>query len=322
MQGKIVQLLYNAQDYVSGQQMSESLGVSRQAVNKAVKSLRDKGFKIKSVTRKGYKLESFPKYLCEEAINCYLSTKFIGRNIKVLESVGSTNDYLRKLADDGAEAGTVVLACEQTSGKGRLGREWLSSKDNGIALSLLLRPELSPREVSSITPLTGLAMCRAINDFCMLDSRIKWPNDIIVGKKKLVGILTEMSAEFDMVDYTVTGIGINVGQTVFPSEISHKATSILLETGRHIDQNKFIAAVLNYLEQELIINHYSLGGQAVADYQKLCATIGRQVTFSRGKRNICGMAVSVNNSGELDVMLSNGTIATVNSGEVTVQGIY
>ena len=165
-------------------------------------------------------------------------------------------------------------------------------------------------------------MCRAINDFCMLDSRIKWPNDIIVGKKKLVGILTEMSAEFDMVDYTVTGIGINVGQTVFPSEISHKATSILLETGRHIDQNKFIAAVLNYLEQELIINHYSLGGQAVADYQKLCATIGRQVTFSRGKRNICGMAVSVNNSGELDVMLSNGTIATVNSGEVTVQGIY
>lgn len=322
MQGNIIKLLFNAQDYVSGQQMSESLGVSRQAVNKAVKSLKDKGFKIKSITRKGYKLEDFPRYLCEEAISCYLNTKIIGKSIKVVESVPSTNDYLKKLADEGADAGTVILAREQTAGKGRLGRGWESPKDNSISLSLLLRPELTPNEISSITPLSGLAMCRAINDFCMLDSRIKWPNDIIVGKKKLVGILTEMSAEFDMVDYTVTGIGINVGQTVFPDEISHKATSILLETGRHIDQNKFIATVLNYLEQELIINHYSLGGQAVADYQKLCATIGRQVTFSRGKRKISGMAVSVNNSGELDVMLSNGTIATVNSGEVTVQGIY
>ncbi len=322
MQGKIVKLLFNAQDYVSGQQMSESLGVSRQAVNKAVNSLKEKGFKIKSVTRKGYLLENLPKYLCEEAINCYLNTKLIGKELKILDSVSSTNDYLKKLADEGAEAGTVVLAREQTAGKGRLGRKWQGSKDNGIALSLLLRPDLSPNEISSITPLTGLAMCRAINDFCMVDSRIKWPNDIIIGKKKLVGILTEMSAEFDRVEYTVTGIGINVGQSVFPEEIAHKATSILLETGRHIDQNKFVATILNYLEQELILNHYSLGGQAAADYQKLCATIGRQVTFSRGKRNISGMAVSVNNSGELDVMLSNGTIATVNSGDVTVQGIY
>ena len=142
MQGKIVRLLFNARDYVSGQQMSESLGVSRQAVNKAVKSLKDKGFKIKSVTRKGYKLEGFPKYLCEEAIKCYLNTKLIGKDLKVLETVGSTNDYLKKLADEGAEAGTVILAREQTAGKGRLGRSWISAKDNGIALSLLLRPEV------------------------------------------------------------------------------------------------------------------------------------------------------------------------------------
>ncbi len=322
MQGKIVKLLYNAQDYVSGQQMSESLGVSRQAVNKAVKSLKDKGFKIKSVTRKGYLLEKFPTYLCEEAVKCHLNTKLIGKNIKVLQTVGSTNDYLKKLGSEGAPAGTVVIAREQTAGKGRLGRVWQSKKDENVSFSLLLRPDLPVSEIGSITPLSGLAMCRAINDFCMLDSRIKWPNDIIVGKKKLVGILTEISAEFDRVDYTVTGIGINVANTVFPEEIAHKATSILLETGRHIDINKFIATILNYLEQELVINHYSLGGQAVADYQKLCATIGRQVTFSRGNRNISGMAVSVNNSGELDVMLSNGTIATVNSGEVTVQGIY
>ena len=322
MQNKILNLLYNTKDYVSGQQISDSLGVSRQAVNKAVKTLRDKGFGIESVTNRGYLLTSTPSFLCEEAIKLYLNTKLIGKSLTVLDSVTSTNDYIKKLGSEGAESGTVVLAREQTAGKGRLGRVWQTKKDDGIALSVLLRPELAPSEISSITPLSGLAMCRAINDFCMLDSRIKWPNDIIIGKKKLVGILTEMSAEFDKVDYTVTGIGINVEHTTFPDEIAHKATSILLETGRHIDQNKFVAKVLEYLEQELVLNRYILSGEALADYQGLCATIGRQVTFTRGNRQISGMAVSISQGGELEVMLSNGTIATVNSGEVTVQGIY
>lgn len=322
MNTKIAKILYNTESYVSGQQISEELGVTRQAVNKAVKTLRDKGFEIESVTKKGYLLKAMPTKLCEEAIQCYLCTNLIGSRVIVLDTVDSTNNYLKELGKDGAEAGTVVLAHEQTAGKGRLGRTWQSKKDEGIALSVLLRPEKTPAEISSITPLTGLAVCRAINDFCMLDSRIKWPNDIIVGNKKLVGILTEMSAEFDRVDYTVTGIGINVSQVIFPDEIAHKATSILRETGRHIDQNKFVACVLGYLEREIVNNHYALSGTTVYDYQSLCATVGRSVTFTRGRRKISGMAVGVSNSGELEVMLSNGTIATVNSGEVTVQGIY
>lgn len=322
MQSKIAKLLYKTKGYISGQQLSEELGVSRQAVNKAVKSLRDKGFEIDSMTNKGYMLVNTPSVLCVEAINCYLNTNLIGNKIKVLDTVTSTNDYLKKLGTKGAEAGTVVLAREQTAGKGRLGRTWQSKKDNGIAMSVLLRPEKAPAEISSITPLTGLAVCRAINDFCRLDSQIKWPNDIIVGSKKLVGILTEMQAEFDRVDFTVTGIGINVQNTIFPDDIAHKATSILLETGRHINQNKLVACILKYLERELVNNHYTLSGTSVTDYQKLCATVGRSVTFNRGRRKISGMAIGINNSGELEVMLSNGTIATVNSGEVTVQGIY
>ncbi|MGN0489585.1 MAG: biotin--[acetyl-CoA-carboxylase] ligase [Ruminococcus sp.] len=322
MQNKILKLLMNTDKFLSGQVISEQLGISRQAVNKAIMSLRDKGYDIESVTRKGYLLKSCPNMLNEEAIKSYLTTKFIGKNLKVFESLGSTNDYLKELGSKGAENGTVIVAREQTSGKGRLGRVWQTEKDAGIAFSVLLRPNLSPIEISSITPLTGLAVCKAINDFCMLDSRIKWPNDIIVGKKKLVGILTEMSAEFDRVEYTITGIGINVEHSVFPDEIAHKATSILLETGRHIDKNKFLATVLNYLEDILIKNNYRLTGEASVEYGNLCATIGRQVTFTRGNRNVSGMAVSVNNSGELEVMLSNGTVVTVNSGEVTVQGIY
>ncbi len=322
MQAKIAKMLFDSDTHVSGQRISKELGVTRQAVNKAVKSLREKGFEIESATNKGYLLTKTPSTLCEEAIRCYFDAKLIGRKIKVLDTVGSTNDYLKKLGSKGAEAGTVVLAREQTAGKGRLGRTWQTKKDCGIALSVLLRPEKSPAEISSITPLTGLAVCRAINDFCRLDSRIKWPNDIIVGRKKLVGILTEMSAEFDRVDYTVTGIGINAGQSAFPDDIAHKATSILLETGRHINKNKLVARVLEYLEREIVNNHYVLSGTSVFDYQSLCATVGRSVTFNRGRRKISGMAVGISNSGELEVMLSNGTIAYVNSGEVTVQGIY
>ena len=322
MYTKIAKILYNTESYVSGQQISDELGVTRQAVNKAVKNLRDKGFEIESVTNKGYLLTAMPKTLCEEALRCYLDTKLIGKRVYVLDSVSSTNEYLKKLGSRGTEAGTVVLAREQTAGKGRLGRTWQSKKGDGIYLSVLLRPDIPPAEISSITPLTGLAVCRAINDFCGLDSRIKWPNDIIAGNKKLVGILTEMSAEFDRVDYTVTGIGINTNQTVFPDEIAHKASSILLETGRHTDQNSFAALVLKYLEDELVNNHYTLNGTTVKDYQSLCATVGRQVSFTRGHSEISGMAEGISNTGELEVMLPDGTIATVNSGEVVVQGIY
>lgn len=322
MQNRIAKILYSSHSYVSGQLISDKLGVSRQAVNKAVAALRSKGFEIDSVRKKGYILKSLPTALCEEAISCQLQTAVVGKSLIVLDSVGSTNDYLKELGAKGAEAGTVVIAREQTAGKGRLGRSWQSKKDDCVALSVLLRPNKTPMEISSITPLTGLAMCRAINDFCMLNSRIKWPNDIIVGKKKIVGILTELSAEFDRIEFVVTGIGINVSQAEFPDDIAHKATSVLLETGRHINKNAFVAFVLNRLERELVNSHYSLSGQAVDEYSELCATIGRQVTFTRGRRKITGMAVSVNSSGELEVMLSNGIIAKVNSGEVTVQGIY
>lgn len=322
MQTKIVKILNDSEGYVSGQQICEKLGVTRQAISKAVRSLRDKGFVISSVTNKGYMLEGFPQNLCEEAVKCRLNTKIIGRELKVFDTITSTNDHLKKLAAKGAKEGTVIVSREQTAGKGRLGRVWQTKKDDGIAFSILLKPNLSPADIGGVTPLAGMAVCKAINEFTKLDSRIKWPNDVIVGRKKLVGILTEMSTDLDRVEYIVTGIGINVGHTSFPEEIAHKATSILLETGRHIDKNAFLAAVLNHLEEELVSNHYTLGGQSAAEYQSLCATIGRQVTFRRGNRNISGMAVSVNDSGELEVMLSNGTVATVNSGEVTVQGIY
>lgn len=322
MQKKILDILLNTDDFISGQEISEKLGVSRQAVWKSINALKEKGYEIQSVTNRGYRLVSSPNYLNESSLKSLLHNKIIGKNLIVLDSVNSTNDYLKKLGNEGCENGTVVAAREQTRGKGRLGRTWQSKKDDGIAFSVLLRPNVAPSEVSAITPLAGLAVCKAIREYTKLDCVIKWPNDIIVGRKKLVGILTEMSAEFDAVEYVITGIGINVDHTSFPEEIAFKATSLLLETGRHIDKNEFLACVLEHLENEFVKNNLELTPTALSEYTDLCATVGRSVTFQRGTRRISGMAVGVSEHGELKVMMSDGTISLVNSGEVTVQGIY
>ena len=322
MQKKILDILLNADDFISGQEISEKLGVSRQAVWKAINALKEKGYEIQSVTNRGYRLVSSPNYLNESSLKSLLHNKIIGKNLIVLDSVDSTNDYLKKLGNEGCENGTVVVAREQTKGKGRLGRTWQSKKDDGIAFSVLLRPNVAPSEVSAITPLAGLAVCKAIREYTKLDCVIKWPNDIIVGRKKLVGILTEMSAEFDAVEYVITGIGINVDHTSFPEEIAFKATSLLLETGRHVDKNEFLACVVEHIENEFVKNNLELTPTALAEYTDLCATVGRSVTFQRGTRRISGMAVGVSEHGELKVMMSDGTICLVNSGEVTVQGIY
>lgn len=322
MQKKILDILLNTDDFISGQEISEKLGVSRQAVWKSINALKEKGYEIQSVTNRGYRLVSSPNYLNESSLKSLLHNKIIGKNLIVLDSVNSTNDYLKKLGNEGCENGTVVAAREQTRGKGRLGRTWQSKKDDGIAFSVLLRPNVAPSEVSAITPLAGLAVCKAIREYTKLDCVIKWPNDIIIGRKKLVGILTEMSAEFDAVEYVITGIGINVDHTSFPEEIAFKATSLLLETGRHIDKNEFLACVLEHLENEFVKNNLELTPTALSEYTDLCATVGRSVTFQRGTRRISGMAVGVSEHGELKVMMSDGTISLVNSGEVTVQGIY
>ena len=322
MQKKILDILLNTDDFISGQEISEKLGVSRQAVWKAINALKEKGYEIQSVTNRGYRLVSSPNYLNESSLKSLLHNRIIGKNLIVLDSVNSTNDYLKKLGNEGCENGTVVAAREQTKGKGRLGRTWQTKKDDGIAFSVLLRPSVAPSEVSAITPLAGLAVCKAIREYTKLDCVIKWPNDIIIGRKKLVGILTEMSAEFDAVEYVITGIGINVDHTSFPEEIAFKATSLLLETGRHIDKNEFLACVLEHLENEFVKNNLELTPTALSEYTDLCATVGRSVTFQRGTRRISGMAVGVSEHGELKVMMSDGTICLVNSGEVTVQGIY
>ena len=322
MNEKVFEILQNSTEYVSGQDISKELNVSRQAVWKAINSLKEMGFEIDSVTNKGYKVLSSPKNICELALKNCLDTNSLGKNIVVLDTTDSTNNNLKKLARNGAVDGTVVVAREQTSGKGRLGRSWISNKDENLTFSVLLRPNISPMEVSAITPIAGLAVCKAINETFQINCKIKWPNDIIAGNKKLVGILTEMSAEMDAVDFIVIGIGINLDQAEFDDEIKHKATSVFLETNKKIDKNKFLANVLKYIEDEFASCNYRFTEQNIMEYKNLCATINKQVGFYKNGEQKTGTAVDINSKGELVVRLDDQSLHIVNSGEVTIQGIY
>ena len=302
--------------------MAQTLGVSRQAVWKEINALRERGYEIESVPNRGYRSSATPAFPDAHAVKAALNTKIIGKELTVLDSVGSTNDYLKNLGANGCKSGTVVAAREQVSGKGRLGREWQSKKDENVMFSLLIRPKLAPAEVAAVTPLTGLAVCKALRRFTGLDCRIKRPNDVIIGRKKLAGILTEMSAEFDAVEYIVIGIGVNVDQADFPCDIAQKATSLFLEAGVRYDKNKALACLLDQIEEEFLKNDLSLSGEALEEYTALCATVGKNVSFTRGGATVGGLAVGIAQSGELKVKLADGAVCLVNSGEVTAQGIY
>ena len=180
---KILDILTQTTEYVSGQALAEELGVSRQAVWKEIKSLRSRGYDIESVTNRGYRLAAMPDYLNAPAVKAALNAKIIGCELTVLDCVGSTNDYLKQRGAEGCKSGAVAATREQVNGKGRLGRTWQSKRDENLAFSVLLRPKMAPYEVASVTPLAGLAVCKALRKFTGLDCRIKWPNDVIVGKK-------------------------------------------------------------------------------------------------------------------------------------------
>ena len=211
----------------------------------------------------------------------------------------------------------MFIAEVQNHGKGSRGRGWVSPRGTGIWHSILLKPDISPTEVSQITLVAGLSVCRAIG----MGSKIKWPNDIVIGTKKVCGILTEMSAEVDMVNYVVCGIGINVNTESFDREIEHRATSMYIESGEKQTRNEIIARELNYFEY--YYKKFLTGGLgAILDeYKENCVTIGRDVTVIYKKETVTGKAKDIDENGALVVETDNGIIR-VTSGEVSVRGIY
>ena len=315
MKNKILNILKASDSYVSGESISGRLGISRNAVWKHINKLRSEGYGIESVTNRGYRLASSPDVLSAEKIKDGLRTEFIGKNIVCMEEVDSTNNAAKRSSD--MPDGTLFISEIQPGGKGRLGRAWVSPRGIGIWMSLLLKPEILPSDVAQITLISGMAAAESIGCGAM----IKWPNDVVIGAKKVCGILTEMSAEIERVNYVIPGIGINVNTEAFENELSEKATSLYIETGKKYERCLIVRSFLESFER--LYKKFLEGGMAAIaeDYRKMCITIGREVSVIYPNRTINGKAVDINDNGELIVETEQGKI-TVASGEVSVRGIY
>lgn len=247
-----------------------------------------------------------------------------GQKIICLESVDSTNTYAKRLAADGAPHGTVVLADAQSAGRGRMGRNFSSPAGKGLYLSVILRPDCSPEALMHLTCAVGVAAAEAIEKVCDRNVQIKWINDLIVGKRKLGGILTELRVDpaTRAVDYAVVGIGINCLQTAadFPEDVRPIATSLSL-CGAQIDREALAAALIDELfRMDRILQ--SEKAQIMAQFCARCVTLGQQISFSREGKIFHGRAVSVDEEGALSVELSDGTRETIAAGEVSIRGMY
>lgn len=311
--------------YVSGEELSSLLGVSRTAVWKNISALRKEGFVIKSSSRKGYQLVSTPDVIIAEEIQAELSTKIVGKEVIYMDVVSSTNTVAKEKAAQGYSEGMVIIADQQTAGKGRLGRSWESPPGTGIWLSIVLRPEISPPEAPFITILAALAVARALEKTVGITPGIKWPNDIVLEKAKVCGILTEMSAEMERINYIIVGIGINVNQDIFdfPEEIRDKATSVKTVVGHTVDRKAIVMKVLEYFEK-FYFSALQEGSKKklVEEYRQYSLTLGSQVKVICQNQTITGKALDITEKGELIVQTENGEKITVFSGEVSVRGLY
>ncbi len=215
MKTEIIKLLKAAPDYVSGQELCETFGVSRTAVWKVIRQLQEDGYEIEAKRNRGYRLGDSGDVFTGAELRSLLNTRWVGHNLVFLEQVDSTNEEAKRQAEKGAPDGTLVAAAEQSAGKGRRGRTWISEKGTGVWMSLLLRPDFPPECASMLTLVAAMAVEKGISRVTGVDGQIKWPNDVVIEGKKVCGILTEMSTEMECIHYVVVGIGINVGTEGF-----------------------------------------------------------------------------------------------------------
>ena len=311
-------------NWVSGELLSNKLAVSRAAIWKHVRKLKEDGYVIESSTRKGYLLSKVPDLLLVNEIQEGLDTRVFGKgNIVYFREIDSTNIRAKDLAAGGASEGTVVVAEKQTKGKGRRGRSWFSPRGDGIYASLILRPAIPPGEASRITLMTAVAVAETLLSLTQLEVRIKWPNDILINGKKIAGILTEISTGMEEVDYIVVGLGINVNtpSESFPEEIRGKATSILIETGRQFSRALLIRACLRWYE-----NYYEMfkkgGFESVMRRWRELADIGGQriMVDVIGKKYI-GEVQDVDNDGVLILKDNLGRYHRILSGDITLMDL-
>ena len=319
--GAILSLFRDQDGFISGERISRELQVSRTAIWKQVNNLRKAGYIIEAVPSQGYRLISTPDILSSEQITEHLTAQTIGCRLVCLSDTASTNSDAFRLAEQGAAEGTVVLADSQASGKGRMGRIWSSPPGINLYCSVILRPGIMPYEAPQLTFLSAVAVARAIESVTTLKPKIKWPNDVLIGTGKVAGLLNEMSAETDGINFVILGIGVNLNMKndQFPPELRHPATSLLLESGQRISRSRFAAILFNELDHlysEFLIHGF---GPVRAEWQQRCNAHDRELTVSDGgMETVRGMFGGIDGDGVLLVSLTDGSIIRILSGDVRV----
>lgn len=307
-------------DVISGQQLSNTLDITRAAVWKRIEKLRSQGYPIES-SRKGYRLPPHADSLDPAYWQGQLSTVWAGRPKVIYDKeMTSTNTILKKAAQDGAEKGTLALCEMQTAGKGRLGRTWQAPAGQGIWCSLLLRPALAPDKAPLMTLCAALAMAQAVAKETSLAPKIKWPNDLVVNGKKVCGILLEMAGDLDQIEFIVVGTGLNTGLDAFPSDLKDKATSLEDALNHPVSRSPILLSYLAFMEQAVArVEQQGFQGIFPA-YRALSCTLNSRVNVTGGV--VCqGIAVDMDEEGALIIKQDDGTISRVLAGDVSVRGV-
>ncbi|MBS4023868.1 MAG: biotin--[acetyl-CoA-carboxylase] ligase [Dethiobacter sp.] len=320
MKDKLLSMLKNnAGVFVSGEELSRKLNVTRTAVWKHIRSLREKGYEIESSPGRGYKLVAVPDLLLPAEIQDGLVTAVLGKRIYHFAEVDSTNRVARQLAQNGEPEGSVVLAEVQAGGRGRLGREWISPA-GGIWLSLLLRPNLAPFQAQLLTLAAAVAAVEATEEACGIRPGIKWPNDLLLGERKLAGILTEVSAEMERVNFLVLGIGVNanIRAVSFPGEVGKTAVSLLEELGSPVDRAAWVKKFIVYMEMYYLEALSAGFGRVLELWRRYSVTLEREVSVHTAGRTVTGTAVDIDDSGALLVRTAMGEEKFL-AGEVTLR---
>lgn len=320
MQKNVLALLRDAGDgYISGEEIARNLSVSRTAVWKHIRALKAAGYEIESHARKGYSLIEAPDLLLPQEIQPKLQTKIVGKNIIHFEDIPSTNNEAKQLAMEGAPDGTVVVAEAQSTGKGRLSRGWHSPARKGIWFSVVLRPPFLPQEAPKCTLMAAVAVVRAMKDMGF-PVGIKWPNDVLCEGKKLVGILTEMNAEMERINFVVigTGINVNIWPDDFPEEIREIATSLSIIARRNINRTELFIRILEALDELYLSVEENGFGEALDEWRRYSVTLGQQVNVIGVKETFSGTAADIDDDGALLIDTPQGR-RKVLAGDVSIR---
>ena len=323
MKEEILKMLRETDGYISGQELCNKFGVSRTAIWKVMKQLKEAGYNIEAQQNKGYHIVSAPDVMDAAELKSIWKPKWVGCEILYFDSIDSTNTKAQELAEKGYPSGTLVVADKQIAGKGRRGRNWESPSGCGIFMTLMLKPDINPNNASMLTLVSALAVAKALADITGKDAKIKWPNDIVIDGRKVCGILTEMSAQFDYINNIVIGIGINVNNSSFPEEISATASSLrLLSGGKKYRRAEIIEKIMEYFEKyySIFLETEDLSA-LVNEYDAMLVNMKRQVKVLDPKEPFEGTAMGITKTGEL-IVDTWELRKLVSSGEVSVRGIY